>query len=80
MTIKICKCRGAHNGFKALPTVKLHHYCQQCGMLWCSMVAAKPDGFGRFVRGDVVLHWKGDKVNIIDVGEPLIARVERVNS
>lgn len=37
------------------------------------MKEAKADAMGRFMSGDVVLHFRDGYVNLVDVGEPLRA-------
>jgi len=50
-------------------------YCPVCGMYWDDMQEAAPDAFGRFERGDLIIKWLPDgSVNLVDVGEPLMAR------
>jgi len=75
--IKLCKCRGAtHRNHNELGHIDGRPCCTRCGMPWVDMTEAEPDAFQRFERGDLVITWRGDTVSIVDVGSPLIARIE----
>jgi len=62
--------------------------CDQCGktctdsprgyVTGCEHYPADiaPDEFGRFVDGEIVIHWRDGRVYIADVGSPLIARMD----
>jgi hypothetical protein len=46
-------------------------------MYWDDMQEAAPDAFGKFERGDLIIKWLPDgSVNLVEVGKPLIARID----
>lgn len=76
--IKLCCCRGAHVTHSQIQQDNSGRYCPTCGMYLDDMQEAAPDAFGRFERGDLIIRWMPDgSVNLVDVGEPLMARTCR---
>lgn len=71
--MKLCLCHDLHQKASNLPLIDGRHRCEKCRQPWISMKEAKADSMGRFMSGDVVLHFRDGHVNLIDVGEPLKA-------